>query len=85
MSILCLDDFFVKVWFLNFRHAKKLSDGVGWRTPVRTPPDNFFAPARSARGRTEQRLVLTRTHRSDRLTTVAAEVAHVVVARSEVE
>lgn len=26
----------------NFPRTKKLQDGVGWRTPVRTPPSNFF-------------------------------------------
>lgn len=58
----------------------------GVRTAVRTPPANFFAPARSACVRTEQRLVLTRgEHCSDRLTIVAAVTVHVVAARIEAE
>ena len=52
------------------------------RTPVRAPPDKFFAPARSGK----QELFLTRgTHRSNRMTHAAEVAEHAGAVRIEVE
>lgn len=64
----------------RFVSIKKSPDGVGWRTPERNPPDNFFIFAHSARVRAEHGLVLARgTYRSDIKTNAPAIYGHVVV------